>query len=217
MTKISKANSKVGQTSTKGRKSSRKSMSKVSPKEVCKTSKKIAKQNKAYRISSKRTSKTYDQMIALNKYFEQDPNWGRDTVQKCKRDLGLKTSVIYKWGYDQKIAIRREQKQEELLLKSQRPQVEYLTDKMNNYNLAVDAIIDQMSKTPKRSEESNCPKFLSERHTDFDTKSEKVQEVSIVFEQDSNKLADAAPEIDFKKIKEDEFQTHCVVGTTPKF
>lgn len=50
----------------------------------------------------RRSRKTYDQMVVLMRYFKHDPTWSRATVQKIKKELGMKTSQIYKWGYDQK-------------------------------------------------------------------------------------------------------------------
>lgn len=79
-------------------------------------SKLVTKTNRASkkvssRISKqKRSRKTYDQMIVLFKYFKEDPSWGRSTVQKVKKELGMKTSQIYKWGYDQKIKAENETK-----------------------------------------------------------------------------------------------------------
>lgn len=63
------------------------------------------------RAKNCRNRKTYDQMIVLMKYFKQDPDWSRATVQKVKKEIQIKTSQVYKWGYDQKLKLKETQQQ----------------------------------------------------------------------------------------------------------
>ena len=51
-------------------------------------------------------------MVELNRCFNKDPNWTRETVQLLKKNLGLKTSQIYKWGYDRKKLTEKEKENE---------------------------------------------------------------------------------------------------------
>lgn len=82
-------------------------------------------------------------MVILNKMFKQDPTWSRTTVQYLKAKLGLKTSQIYKWGYDRKKIAEKEEKLQlddsnSLNLSTQDS---YLTDSgIQDYNNAVDQI-----------------------------------------------------------------------------
>ena len=47
-------------------------------------------------------AKTEEEIAFLEAQFKLDPTWSRKTVQACKKALNLKTSQIYKWGYDKK-------------------------------------------------------------------------------------------------------------------
>jgi mevalonate kinase len=102
---------------------------------------------------ARRNIKTYDQIIVLNKYYAQDPSWNRQTVQKCKKLLDLKTSVIYKWGYDRKQAEIRE-KQQEILNRSQKRR-KYLTDNVEDYNATVEFIISQLKQNSLKTHKAD--------------------------------------------------------------
>lgn len=65
----------------------------------------------AKRSKNTRNRKSYDQMIALIRYFKQDPSWSRSTVQKVKKEIGMKTAQVYKWGYDQKLKLKEIEEQ----------------------------------------------------------------------------------------------------------
>lgn len=91
-----------------------------------------------------RSRKDFDQMVVLNQMFKSDPSWSRTTVQYLKNKLGLKTSQIYKWGYDRKKIAEKEKLQLDdsngLNLSTQDS---YLTDNaIQDYNDAVDQIWD---------------------------------------------------------------------------
>lgn len=112
-------------------------LSRVGQKEVQKSKKKAS--------AARRNIKTYDQIVVLNKYYAEDPTWNRRTVQKCKKLLGLKTSVIYKWGYDRKQAELREKKHENF--NKSRNEKKYLTDVVCDYNATVDFIVSQLKQS----------------------------------------------------------------------
>jgi DNA mismatch repair ATPase MutS len=73
-------------------------------------------------------SKTKEEINFLEIMFEKDPTWNRKTVQLCKKHLKLETHQIYKWGYDKKIQLKKNQGK---LKKSQRSN----GDKTDSINL----------------------------------------------------------------------------------
>ena len=52
-------------------------------------------------------AKTENEIEFLEQQFALDPSWNRKTVQTCKRTLTLRTDQIYKWGYDRKKLVAR--------------------------------------------------------------------------------------------------------------
>lgn len=50
----------------------------------------------------KRQRKNLDQHSILSEYFDRNPNWDKNTIQKLSDELGLKESQIYKWNWDQR-------------------------------------------------------------------------------------------------------------------
>lgn len=62
-------------------------------------------------LRSKR-AKTEEELQFLEKQFQRDPTWNRETVQICKKALNLKTAQIYKWGYDKKKNLKKRGKKE---------------------------------------------------------------------------------------------------------
>ena len=106
-----------------------------------------------------RSRKDYDQMVLLNQMFKNDPTWSRATVQYLKGKLGLKTSQIYKWGYDRKKIAEKEQS---ILESSKEVDLwtndSYLTDdSILNYNEAVSQICDSAWISDKFGHHSNSP------------------------------------------------------------
>lgn len=55
--------------------------------------------------------KSLNEIKFLEEMFLRDPNWGRDTVQICKKMLDLSTDQIYKWGYDKKLQLKKKSKE----------------------------------------------------------------------------------------------------------
>lgn len=45
----------------------------------------------------------------LETQFSKDPSWSRKTVQLCKTTLNMKTHQVYKWGYDRKKTLEKQQ------------------------------------------------------------------------------------------------------------
>jgi hypothetical protein len=112
----------------------------------------VAKKNKkSTGAKNKRNRKTYDQMVVLLRHFKHDPNWTRATVQKVKKELGMKTSQIYKWGYDQKLKLKLEEEETQNLLSKNQFSVSSKTDifmtdgAINDYNHAVVKICNSIA------------------------------------------------------------------------
>lgn len=69
---------------------------------------KLWSKNEAKSFKSRKIrAKTDEENIFLEAMFRRDPSWGRRTVQICKRHLNLKTTQIYKWGFDKKKLIKK--------------------------------------------------------------------------------------------------------------
>lgn len=50
----------------------------------------------------KRQRKNLDQHEILLAYFQKNPNWDKQIIQKLSDMIGLKESQIYKWNWDQR-------------------------------------------------------------------------------------------------------------------
>ncbi len=50
----------------------------------------------------KRKRKSGEQLKALVREFDRNPNWTKDTLLEVSRKTGLSEAQVYKWGWDQK-------------------------------------------------------------------------------------------------------------------
>ncbi|CAG9318630.1 unnamed protein product [Blepharisma stoltei] len=60
--------------------------------------------NKSYRKknSRKRKRKTNDQLLLLQREFENNPEWSKESLARLTKLTGLSEAQVYKWGWDQK-------------------------------------------------------------------------------------------------------------------
>ncbi|CAG9327157.1 unnamed protein product [Blepharisma stoltei] len=60
--------------------------------------------SKSYRKKSsrKRKRKTNDQILLLQREFENNPEWNKDSLARLTKLTGLTEAQVYKWGWDQK-------------------------------------------------------------------------------------------------------------------
>ena len=101
-------------------------------------------------------------MVILNKAFNKDPSWSRETVQYLKNHLDLKTSQIYKWGYDRKKNSESEkQANEDMISSINNVNDQAMTDsRIQDYNDAVNKILDhsQENNTKQKGNKWNNQK-----------------------------------------------------------
>ncbi|CAI2375703.1 unnamed protein product [Moneuplotes crassus] len=78
------------------------------PSDVKNTTLKRRKVGKVSKLPAKSYKKTPQQIAFLEEQFVKDPTWNRKTVQFCKKALNLRTDQVYKWGFDKKAALTKE-------------------------------------------------------------------------------------------------------------
>lgn len=54
------------------------------------------------RVIRKRKRKTPQQLEELNREFEREPHWSKDTLLEIAQRTNLTEAQVYKWGWDQK-------------------------------------------------------------------------------------------------------------------
>ena len=52
------------------------------------------------RVIRKRKRKSGEQLKALVREFDRNPNWTKDTLLEVSRKTGLSEAQVYKWGWD---------------------------------------------------------------------------------------------------------------------
>ncbi len=78
----------------------------------CSQPKKISKKKKTIisPSSSNAYKKSPEEVAFLEEEFSKDPSWSRKTVQFCRKALNLRTDQVYKWGFDKKQTLAKQNK-----------------------------------------------------------------------------------------------------------